>query len=105
LDEHKLLDYSLLIGICSVPEMLPDSSFNDVSLYRHAGGGLKIGNKEVMYIGIIDILTKYNMKKRAEHYIIGTFNDRNQISAIPPDKYRIRFVEFFRSIFTTKSEV
>jgi len=100
LDGHRLLDYSLLIGICNAPDPLLENNdnFNDISIFRKMGGGLKVG-KEIVYIGIIDILTKFTMKKKAEHYIIGALSDRNQISAIPPDKYRLRFVEFFRNIF------
>jgi len=98
LDVHKLLDYSLLVGISSSPSESTDEEMEDISIFKQDGGGLRVGNM-VVYFGIIDILTKYDIKKRAEHYIIGALNDRNQISAIPPDKYRVRFVDFFKTIF------
>jgi len=101
LDIHKLLDYSLLVGLSVSPSETSEKAAEDISMFRQDGGGLRVGNM-VVYMGIIDILTKYNMKKRAEHYIIGALNDRNQISAIPPDKYRARFVAFFKTIFTDK---
>jgi len=46
--------------------------------------------------GIIDVLQKYNMKKKAEHVVKVTAmgNDRNAVSAVEPNFYAKRFLDF-----------
>jgi len=54
--------------------------------------------EEIYFLGIIDILTVYNFKKKSEHTIKSLLYDSNAISAIPPGPYRQRFVSFMDSI-------
>ncbi|KAI7873257.1 uncharacterized protein EV154DRAFT_431013 [Mucor mucedo] len=49
------------------------------------------------FLGIIDILTPYNLKKKAEHLVKGLVQDKATISAVRPMKYGIRFAEFIES--------
>ncbi|CAO3629424.1 unnamed protein product [Cunninghamella blakesleeana] len=46
------------------------------------------------FIGIIDILTPYNITKKAEHLWKSATQDKNTISSVPPKIYGERFLEF-----------
>ncbi|CAN0230115.1 unnamed protein product, partial [Ectocarpus sp. 8 AP-2014] len=48
----------------------------------------------VYYVGIIDVLQRYNLKKMLERGAKGVVYDRHELSAVPPDEYRDRFVAF-----------
>ncbi|ORZ16256.1 hypothetical protein BCR42DRAFT_327241 [Absidia repens] len=55
----------------------------------------------IYYFGVIDLLTKYNLKKRAEHLwksivlvTSGKHSQRHDISAISPPAYGKRFLQF-----------
>ena len=45
-------------------------------------------------MGIIDILTPYDMKKKSEHFFKSITQDRNEISAVKPRVYGNRFMGF-----------
>lgn len=51
---------------------------------------------QVYFMGIIDILQRYNARKRAEHYFKSLTNNGSQISAVDPASYARRFVQFLR---------
>ncbi|CAO3621426.1 unnamed protein product [Mucor hiemalis] len=49
----------------------------------------------VLYsLGIIDILTPYDIKKKSEHVYKSLTQDKNAISAVRPSQYGQRFLEF-----------
>ncbi|KAI9478690.1 MAG: hypothetical protein EXX96DRAFT_482765 [Benjaminiella poitrasii] len=49
----------------------------------------------VLYsLGIIDILTPYDMKKKSEHVYKSLTQDKHAISAVKPSQYGSRFLEF-----------
>ncbi|CAB1109704.1 unnamed protein product [Ectocarpus sp. CCAP 1310/34] len=48
----------------------------------------------VYYVGIIDVLQRYNLKKMLERGAKGVVYDRHELSAVPPDEYRDRFIAF-----------
>jgi len=50
--------------------------------------------QEIYYLGIIDCLTKYGLTKKSEHFFKSFVSPENEISAIPPERYGTRFVEF-----------
>lgn len=52
--------------------------------------------KNVYFFGIIDTLTLYNWKKRAEYFFKRVFVNRD-ISCIPPSDYQFRFYNFIRN--------
>ncbi|ORC93710.1 putative phosphatidylinositol-4-phosphate 5-kinase-like [Trypanosoma theileri] len=54
--------------------------------------------REIYYIGIIDILQEYNVRKRLETLVIGSLKDREKISSVPPREYASRFLSFMSSI-------
>eukprot|EP00732_Lithocolla_globosa_P007489 Lithocolla_globosa_v1_NODE_9629_length_685_cov_602.366667.p1 type:complete len:189 gc:universal NODE_9629_length_685_cov_602.366667:82-648(+) len=49
---------------------------------------------EIYFMGIIDILTPYDAKKKAEHVFRSLQADSEIISAVNPDLYARRFVRF-----------
>ncbi|CCJ29873.1 unnamed protein product [Pneumocystis jirovecii] len=59
----------------------------------------------IYYLGIIDLLTKYNVVKRIEHFWKGLSHSKAQVSAIPPSGYASRFLKFISSIIKTPQSV
>ncbi|EPS61557.1 hypothetical protein M569_13238, partial [Genlisea aurea] len=53
----------------------------------------------VLYLGIIDILQEYNMKKKIEHAYKSVQFDSVSISAVDPSFYSQRFLEFIKKLF------
>jgi len=51
-------------------------------------------SKEIYYIGIIDILQRYNTRKYVEHTYKATYLDENEISCVDPNFYAQRFINF-----------
>lgn len=58
----------------------------------------------IYFMGIIDILQTYTMKKQAEHLIRGIQFDSTTISAVSPAKYASRFVNFIEAAVVTAQE-
>jgi hypothetical protein len=54
---------------------------------------------ETYFIGIIDMLTEYNMKKRSANFFKKFLWRESTLSTIPPKKYRNRIEKFCRNIF------
>ncbi|CAM9882635.1 unnamed protein product [Scytosiphon promiscuus] len=48
----------------------------------------------VYYMGIIDVLQRYNLKKILERGAKGVVYNRHELSAVPPAEYRDRFIDF-----------
>ncbi|KAK6121374.1 hypothetical protein DH2020_044901 [Rehmannia glutinosa] len=53
----------------------------------------------VLYLGIIDILQEYNLKKKLEHTYKSTKFDPMFISVLEPKLYSKRFIDFLHRIF------
>lgn len=53
----------------------------------------------VIYLGIIDILQEYNMKKKMEHACKSVKFDPLSISVVEPKIYSKRFITFLERIF------
>ena len=85
----RLIDYSLLVG---VHERLPDLQYGRP---ERTPGLVVLDNGEViMYVCIVDILTPYGARKRAETFFMGTLRCGANISCQPPRKYARRFLAF-----------
>jgi len=120
--ENKIIDYSLLIGIhdtTAVPKRREESYISqdsmrseseaqtptvqnfsrnlNVPFYEKNEGGLENYNGETIYfMGIIDILTEYNTRKKLEHFF-KSLKYGNSISCVPPELYASRFDDFINS--------
>ncbi|CAL2236346.1 unnamed protein product [Prunus armeniaca] len=53
----------------------------------------------VLYMGIIDILQEYNVKKKVEHAYKSLQFDPQSISAVEPKLYAKRFINFLEKVF------
>lgn len=53
----------------------------------------------VLYMGIIDILQEYNVKKKVEHAYKSLKFDPLSISVVEPKLYAKRFINFLQKIF------
>lgn len=72
------------------------------SIIPHHHGGLRVyeGGKAqniVYYVGIIDILTEWGLKKRLEHNARAVLSDPNLVSCVHPKHYGNRFADFIIS--------
>ncbi|KAK4478680.1 hypothetical protein RD792_014173 [Penstemon davidsonii] len=59
----------------------------------------------VLYLGIIDILQEYNMSKKIEHAYKSIQFDSVSISAVDPNFYSERFLEFIQKVFPSNTVV
>ncbi|KAJ2624138.1 Phosphatidylinositol-4-phosphate 5-kinase [Coemansia sp. RSA 1358] len=81
---------------------LPESMFQELrySIFYREDGGILSSDRDdnpgplIYYLGVIDILTPYNMIKRTEHLVKSVVHDGSQISAVNPRKYGLRFLRF-----------
>ena len=64
---------------------------------RDGGGLLSTDGENLYFIGIIDILTEYNNKKRMEHLFKGMVHGNSSISCVPPKKYSLRFQKYLQA--------
>ncbi|EGC29806.1 hypothetical protein DICPUDRAFT_84210 [Dictyostelium purpureum] len=89
-------DFNGIIERIQTPQQPTSLSTSNI-IYRsnteESDGGI------VYYLGLIDILTTYNLKKRGENALKGIFFDRTKISAVNPKDYQSRFIKYIESIF------
>lgn len=91
LSSQRLIDYSLLVGIHEIK----DGTSDNVQAQDEAMDVISARtSKDIQYFGIVDILTPYVAKKRAETICTGTLICRPGISCQPPMKYQKRFMAF-----------
>lgn len=111
LESLSIVDYSMMIGVrgrvlsrdetlqADAAKAAEASKPEDVTCLRRCDGGilsLPIKNadhtsrEEVYYLGVIDVLQEYNSTKKLENFAKGFYNDRTQISVIPPHEYAER---------------
>lgn len=57
----------------------------------------------VLYIGIIDILQEYSMRKKVEHAYKSIKYNPLSISVVEPRFYSERFLKFIRTVFPENS--
>lgn len=104
-EKNQIIDYSLLIGIhhgqkkksnenglgllnLSLSEIKVFKPEEEVAMVSSDGG-------DEYFIGIIDILTSFNTKKKLE-FLFKTLAVDKGISAIPPTPYSLRFQNFIK---------
>ncbi|KAI9267891.1 hypothetical protein BDA99DRAFT_435960 [Phascolomyces articulosus] len=81
---------------------LPDDTFHErrnCAFYSDEGGFQSTNEEDrptsaLYYMGIIDILTPYDSKKKSEHFFKSMTQDKHQISAVKPLEYGERFMGF-----------
>ena len=67
-------------------------------LYDYEDGGiLSCSGDKIYYLGIIDILTEYGIVKKAEHLCKMIRYCSENMSCIPPTKYKERFINYMKN--------
>lgn len=105
----NITDYSLLVGLKSLEskdlqattlQTKIESGCGDFKDFfkLYDGGILSVDRKEVYYIGLIDILGEYNLRKKGEFFVKSLIHSPQLISASPPIAYRKRFQKYVTSI-------
>ncbi|EPY23884.1 1-phosphatidylinositol-4-phosphate 5-kinase [Strigomonas culicis] len=86
----------------AVPEMDTPIKGAVLELTAYQGGMLSNEvpglSREIYYIGIIDILQRYNLRKHMETFFLGMGNGYARISCANPNDYAARFISFMSSI-------
>jgi len=100
LASEGLIDYSLLVGLatcqagdrpavnCNIVRVLP-------CVPPHEGG------PNLVYLGIVDILTRYDGMKSLETLVLGSVY--GDVSCQPPERYASRFKAFVRHAFRSEA--
>lgn len=92
-----------------MPDVLEEGSRSD-SIFYSDDGGMQATHEdnspgdEIYYLGVIDCLTRYGVIKKIEHFWKGLTADRTQISALPPEQYGDRFLNFMSGITMSPEE-
>jgi 1-phosphatidylinositol-4-phosphate 5-kinase len=98
---QKLIDYSLLIGIHDgVLHSAQEVQTESVKLSAAYEGNNVVtvtDGERVLYLGIVDVLTPYSVRKRAETVMLGWAFCGRDISCQPPSRYGRRFLGFISS--------
>lgn len=100
LEECEIIDYSLLVGMRKLPRVLPPHHIDETSslpFHQQFEGGILFGDT-VLYLGIIDTLIEYGVKKKVEHNIKSLYyGDGTGISVTDPKNYATRFLAFLHT--------
>jgi len=112
LKSRRIMDYSLFLGVNTSGTTSANQKIavgvggRDRSVFRSDNLGiaaadnrnLPIANGPVYFLGIIDMLQPYNIKKTIEHHLKSIFDDPYEISCVDPDTYSSRFQSFVNQI-------
>lgn len=104
----KIMDYSLLIGFHDIPDAAQEAELLDAispaasQIFYADHGGFQTSfsdnspGQHVYYLGIIDILTPYTLRKRLEHTFKSLILPKASISAVKPSLYARRLLAFMK---------
>jgi hypothetical protein len=96
----NIMDYSLLVGVTTDHTMINYQKKQDHSVREGMSFVLQVENNEAYSFGIIDIMQHWNFKKIAAMLIKSAVNERADISTVPPEEYRERFLRFTSNLIT-----
>ncbi|XP_063726006.1 phosphatidylinositol 4-phosphate 5-kinase type-1 alpha-like isoform X2 [Symsagittifera roscoffensis] len=102
-DEEKDRVATLRPGQDNVPSFYQYSEILNLPMLRHQKGipakKEEDGKGLRLYVGIIDILQKYVMKKKLEHRVKAVFleSQDNEVSVTHPTKFQKRFMNFMKN--------
>jgi len=99
LEQFEIIDYSLIVGVHYLSDP-PEKK--DVQTFPVIGEICAMDKDmqpldEVYFLGIIDMLQPYNLRKQME-YGIKSIRYGTGISVIPPTQYANRFLSFINSV-------
>jgi len=105
LESCEIMDYSLLVGVVDLDQVqvvgrIPWALPEPLSVFRADDGGFRSSDAKdqpmnlVYYMGIIDVLQPYNLRKKVEHALKSLRETPDAISCVDPAQYSKRFVDF-----------
>ena len=102
--QHGVMDYSLLIGIHDRDNQDKDAK---ATIYKHKPSQFEIENggmpssdgKKIYFVGLVDNLCEFSGKKYWEMCFKSCIFVTENISSVPPEKYRARFLECCERVF------
>lgn len=105
LENCEIMDYSLLVGIVDLDQVaisgaIPWALPEKLSVFRTDDGGFRSSDGKdramglVYYMGIIDVLQPYNLRKKVEHALKSLRESPDALSCVDPAQYSKRFVDF-----------
>eukprot|EP00029_Vermamoeba_vermiformis_P008919 TRINITY_DN4299_c0_g2_i1.p1 TRINITY_DN4299_c0_g2~~TRINITY_DN4299_c0_g2_i1.p1 ORF type:complete len:675 (-),score=169.84 TRINITY_DN4299_c0_g2_i1:8-2032(-) len=102
---HKSMDYSILLGIHKIDYNITPAEEIHGWTKRH-GVYLSYDETELYFIGVIDVLTIYNIKKKLERFfkVYVMLQDSKGISVTPPQRYAERFLKKVDEIIDWENE-
>jgi hypothetical protein len=102
---HKSMDYSILLGIHKIDYDITPAEEIDDWTQRH-GVYLSYDKTELYFIGVIDVLTVYNIRKKLERFfkVYIMLQDGKGVSVTPPQRYAERFLKKVDEIIDFDSE-
>ncbi|KAI9481255.1 MAG: hypothetical protein EXX96DRAFT_480589, partial [Benjaminiella poitrasii] len=91
---------------------LPETPFDErkYCVFYSEDGGYRSTDEHnqttnmLYFLGIIDILTPYNFVKKTEHFLKSFTQNKKTISAINPEAYGERFIEFMENVVTVNTK-
>jgi Phosphatidylinositol-4-phosphate 5-Kinase/MIT (microtubule interacting and transport) domain len=110
----NIMDYSVLLCVSQQPmsssaAALPtlaalSARVNRLSAFKSCSGGIRSSDErdrdaaELYFVGIIDVLQEYNLRKRLETKVKSLVHPVHLISCVDAEQYRQRFVDYFSRI-------
>ncbi|KAI8986488.1 hypothetical protein BDB01DRAFT_720192 [Pilobolus umbonatus] len=97
------------LNISELPNAPSDERINCV--FYSDNGGFQATDEvnrpapSLYFMGVIDILTPYDMKKKSEHFFKSMTQDRKEISAVKPRVYGKRFMGFMAKTLEHNEDV
>lgn len=98
--KFHVMDYSLLIGVHHL-----EGDKAGGSGFREGGGIWAEGSPEIYFVGLIDFLIGYSLKKETEHLIRAAQGHEEDASCVHPRDYAQRQVRFVREAVFGKSPI
>ncbi len=91
-----MMDYSLLIGIHDIEKCSHshDSFASSDSLSQCMSNNARGEGQSIYFFGVIDILTQFDIQKKAENIFKRFLYAHQDISSINPKKYGARFLTY-----------
>jgi hypothetical protein len=105
---QNLMDYSLFIAIIPQPDKeVPSNTTRPSSFFQTRYNGLLVndGAPKIFYLGIIDMLTAYTYKKKVANTCKHLLWTNPELSTVPSQYYRERFLAYTSIIFLEIGEV
>ncbi|KAF4321910.1 hypothetical protein BBO99_00000436 [Phytophthora kernoviae] len=89
LASRGIIDYSILLGV---------RYDNPEKREMRQGGFFSHNHEEIYYVGIVDMLQRYNWRWTVQRWFLGLLlcKDTHDVSAVPPEEYATRLSEFVR---------